>query len=41
MLGREAATLAEGVQDAGFKWVQWDAGGFAGGGLLLQMIVLH
>ncbi len=31
ILGREVATLVEGIQDAGFKSVEWNATGMAGG----------
>jgi hypothetical protein len=31
LFGREVATLVDGVQDAGFKSVQWDATGMASG----------
>jgi hypothetical protein len=31
MLGREVATLLDGIQDGGFRSVRWDASGMAGG----------
>ncbi|TAK56350.1 MAG: T9SS type A sorting domain-containing protein [Bacteroidetes bacterium] len=37
LLGREVATLVDGMQDAGFKMQEWNAGGFASGVYLYQL----